>query len=148
MTSYFADRYFADRLAHETDCADLHARLGEPGLVVVDARSRADHTARRIPGAISLPHREITAEALNAFDDRTEFATYCWGPHCNGATKAAAAIAALGRPVREVLGGVWGWAQEGYAFEGTDVDAAAAPAQVSGVSGDPSGRRVSRRTSG
>lgn len=114
--------YFTARLDHQTDCADLHARLEEPEVVVVDARSAADHASRRIPGAVSLPHLTITEDTLSAFPDDTEFVTYCWGPHCNGATKAAAAIARLGRPVREMLGGVWGWDQEGYLFEGHDVD--------------------------
>jgi len=40
---------------------------------------------------------------------------YCWGPACNGATKAAAELAALGRPVKEMLGGFEYWAREGHA---------------------------------
>ena len=115
--------YFEGRLAHETDCADVFARMasGDPNLVVVDARAAHDHDARRLPGAISLPHRALDEAALERFVPEAEFVTYCWGPHCNGATKAAARIAALGRPVREMLGGMWGWEQEGYAFEGRAV---------------------------
>ena len=42
---------------------------------------------------------------------------YCWGPGCNGATKAAAALAAHGRQVKEMLGGFEYWVREGFAYE-------------------------------
>lgn len=122
-TAVDAAAYFARRLAHETDCADVHAAMASTDPpIVIDARSRDDHAARHIPGAVSLPHREITADALDRFGSDARFVTYCWGPHCNGATKAAAAIASLGRPVREMLGGMWGWEQEGFAFDGEAFD--------------------------
>lgn len=34
----------------------------------------------------------------------------------NGANKAAVRLARLGRPVKEMIGGVLGWAAEGFAF--------------------------------
>jgi rhodanese-related sulfurtransferase len=39
---------------------------------------------------------------------------YCAGPHCNGATKAAVRLARLGRPVKEMIGGITGWQDEGF----------------------------------
>ena len=39
---------------------------------------------------------------------------YCAGPHCNGANKAAVKLAALGYPVKEMIGGVTGWLDEGF----------------------------------
>ena len=45
---------------------------------------------------------------------RLLFVTYCWGPHCNGATRAARALAGLGYPVKEMIGGIAGWRAEGY----------------------------------
>jgi rhodanese-related sulfurtransferase len=39
---------------------------------------------------------------------------YCAGPHCNGADRAAAKLAALGRPVKKMIGGVTGWRDEGF----------------------------------
>lgn len=119
------DNHFTRRLDHETDCADLHDRLGAPHIIVLDARTREDHRRRRVPGSVSLPHREITSEVLAdlaaSTDGEVEFITYCWGPHCNGATKAAAKISTAGYLVREMLGGMWGWEQEGFRFEGDDV---------------------------
>ncbi len=39
---------------------------------------------------------------------------YCWGPACNGATKAAGELAALGRPVKEMIGGFEYWERDGH----------------------------------
>ncbi|KJF77052.1 rhodanese, partial [Klebsiella aerogenes] len=44
------------------------------------------------------------------------FVVYCAGPHCNGADIAALKLAQLGRPVKMMLGGLTGWADEGFAF--------------------------------
>jgi rhodanese-related sulfurtransferase len=40
--------------------------------------------------------------------------TYCWGPGCNGATRAALALSLEGYVVREMLGGVEYWVREGF----------------------------------
>lgn len=111
-----AAAHFAARLAFETDCADVHADLvaGVPGLVVLDARSGLDFADGHVPGAYSLPHRAIDATTTAALPRDALLVTYCWGPHCNGATRAAAKLAALGFHVKEMLGGVTGWRAEGY----------------------------------
>lgn len=43
--------------------------------------------------------------------------TYCWGPGCDGATKAALALARLGYRVKEMIGGIEYWIREGFAVE-------------------------------
>jgi rhodanese-related sulfurtransferase len=43
--------------------------------------------------------------------------TYCWGPGCNGATRAALTLALRGYRVREMIGGFEYWAREGLAIE-------------------------------
>jgi rhodanese-related sulfurtransferase len=47
----------------------------------------------------------------------TPVVVYCWGPGCNGATKAALAFAEAGYAVREMLGGFEYWAREGLPVE-------------------------------
>lgn len=44
---------------------------------------------------------------------------YCWGPACNGATKAAAKLSTLGFRIKEMLGGIEYWRKEGGPVEGT-----------------------------
>jgi rhodanese-related sulfurtransferase len=113
-----AHAHFAARLAVETDVADVAATLaeGEPDFVLLDARSDESYAKGHLPGAISLPHSRITAETVADLPDGP-VVTYCWGPSCNGATKAAARLAALGRPVKEMLGGFEYWERDGHPVE-------------------------------
>jgi rhodanese-related sulfurtransferase len=46
----------------------------------------------------------------------TLIVVYCAGPHCNGTDKAAIRLARLGRKVKVMIGGMTGWADEGFAF--------------------------------
>jgi rhodanese-related sulfurtransferase len=108
--------YFAQRLEHETDADDVGSALlgGTADFTLIDARSPAAYAAAHLPGAISLPHRGLTADAL----PEGPLVVYCWGPGCNAATKACAKIADLGREVKEMLGGFEYYVREGYPVEG------------------------------
>lgn len=111
--------HYARRLRLETDCADVGARLasGDADFVLLDVRSADAFAAGHVPGAQHLHHSELTAERLADFPSGTRFVVYCWGPHCNGATKGAARLGSLGFAAKEMLGGVWGWKQEGFDLE-------------------------------
>jgi rhodanese-related sulfurtransferase len=108
--------HFAARLGFETDCSDVHAALqdGPADFVLVDVRGPALFAKGHVKGAVIIPHRQLTAERLADFPSSTLFVVYCAGPHCNGANKAALRLARLGRPVKEMIGGVTGWLDEGY----------------------------------
>ena len=115
-----AHQHFTHRLAVETDADDVAEALreGTDDFVLVDARSRRAYAAAHLPGAISLAHRGITREALDALPDGP-IVVYCWGPGCNAAVKAGAKISALGREVKEMLGGFEYYVREGHPVEGT-----------------------------
>src|SRR3546814_17922427 len=83
------------RLGFETDCWDVHASIsaGEPDFVLLDVRTPALYAKGHVPGALNLPHREITEGRLRGFPPDTLFVVYCAGPHCNGANNAALRIA-------------------------------------------------------
>jgi rhodanese-related sulfurtransferase len=102
--------FFAQRLQHETDAADVHQDL--ENLTVVDVRSARAYEQAHIPGAHSI-HGELPDGPL---------VVYCWGPGCNGATKAAARLTDAGRQVKEMLGGFEYWVREGFAVEGTHAE--------------------------
>jgi rhodanese-related sulfurtransferase len=110
--------HFAARLSFETDCADVHESLssGQVDFVLLDVRGPNAYARGHVPGALNLPHREITAERMATWPDGTLFVVYCAGPHCNGADRGALKLAQLGRPVKLMLGGMTGWADEGLAF--------------------------------
>ncbi|MBA8889334.1 rhodanese-related sulfurtransferase [Dokdonella fugitiva] len=112
-------RHFEAQFAYETDCWDTHEALQSPapGFVLVDARSPAMYARGHVPGAISLPHRKIIASRMAAYPPSTLFVTYCAGPHCNGAARAAVRLARLGFAVKLMAGGITGWLDEGFALE-------------------------------
>jgi rhodanese-related sulfurtransferase len=110
--------HFAGRLAFETDCSDVYDSLAREvsDFVLLDVRGNSSYQQSHLPGALSLPHAEITADRMAAWPDSTLFVVYCAGPHCNGADKAALALSRLRRPVKLMIGGVTGWADEGFPF--------------------------------
>ena len=109
--------HFLAKLDFETDVSDVAAALdgGDPGFVLIDSRGEPAWAQGRIPGAIHLPTASIAERAATVVPAGTPVVTYCWGPGCNGATRAAAEFARLGYPVREMLGGFEYWARQGFA---------------------------------
>lgn len=116
-----AARHFRAKLEVETDVSDVIHDLsrGTGNLIVLDVRSAADYQVCHVPGALHLPHRQISAETTAGFDRNATLVTYCWGPACNAATKAAARLAGLGFRVKEMIGGLEYWRHEGCPVEGT-----------------------------
>ncbi|UTS90424.1 rhodanese-like domain-containing protein [Rhizobium anhuiense] len=114
-----AAAHFAAKLAFETDCSDVHAAFasGKVDFVLLDVRSPTLFAQSHIPGAINLPHGKMTAHRMSAWPSDTLFVVYCAGPHCNGADKAALRLSRLGLSVKLMIGGMTGWADEGFTFE-------------------------------
>jgi rhodanese-related sulfurtransferase len=121
-----AVRHFRGRLAYETDVSDVHAALEaeggakERGFVLIDSRGDAAWAQGHVPGAVHLPTRQIRARAAEVLAPGTPVVVYCWGPACNGGTRAALEFALLGHPVKEMIGGFEYWVREGFAFETAD----------------------------
>ncbi|MFG2113647.1 rhodanese-like domain-containing protein [Streptomyces sp. NPDC048718] len=115
-----AAAHFRASLAHYTDVSDVAAALaagGDPGFVLLDSRSTESWDQGHIPGAVHLPTALIPERAAGLLDPAVPVVTYCWGPGCNGASRAALALAELGYRVKEMLGGFEYWAREGFAYE-------------------------------
>ncbi|MGR3782365.1 MAG: rhodanese-like domain-containing protein [Albimonas sp.] len=108
--------HFEALLAFETDCWDVHASqaAGARDFVLLDVRGPELFAAGHVPGALNLPHGKITERRMAEWPEGTLFVVYCAGPHCNGADRAAARLARLGRPVKRMIGGVTGWLDEGF----------------------------------
>ncbi len=108
--------HFEASLAFETDCWDVHHSLnsGEQDFVLLDVRGTEKYAAGHVPGAVDLAQRKIIGSKIAEYPDGTVFVTYCAGPHCNGAARAAIRLACLGRPVKIMAGGVTGWIDEGF----------------------------------
>ncbi|MEA1647630.1 rhodanese-like domain-containing protein [Nitrospirillum sp. BR 11164] len=117
--SQAAAAHFEAKLAFETDCADVwYATTHEAkDFVLVDVRTPALYAAGHVPGAINIPTRQLGEARLADYPADTLFVVYCAGPHCNGSTKAALKLAKMGRPVKEMIGGLTGWIDEGLGLE-------------------------------
>ena len=100
--------FFEMRLAFQTDVSDVQKAMsgGDPGFVLVDTRNKEAWDQGWIPGAIRLEGAQL--------DEAVPVVTYCWGPGCNGATKAAAELTRQGFQVREMIGGIEYWIREGF----------------------------------
>jgi len=109
-------RHFERLLTLETDCWDVHdsTKDGNSDFVLLDVRGPQSFAAGHVPGAKNLPHGRINERNLSAYPADTLFVVYCNGPHCNGADRAAANLARLGRKVKKMIGGIKGWNDEGF----------------------------------
>lgn len=74
--------------------------------------------SEHIPGAVSLPHREMDAQTVENFDRNAMYVAYCDGIGCNASTKGALNLARLGFPVKELIGGMDWWKRDGHPTEG------------------------------
>ena len=110
--------HYARRLAFETDCSDVNAAMaaGEPDFVLLDVRGPRLYAEAHVPGALNLPTGKMTARRMADWPVGTLFVVYCAGPHCNGTDRAALRLAELERLVKVMIGGMTGWADEGYGF--------------------------------
>lgn len=110
--------HFASKLAFETDPSDVRADFDNNAFfVLIDSRGEASWRQGRITGAHHMPTSSIATQALGNFPIDTPVVVYCWGPGCNGSTRAALAFATLGYQVKEMIGGYEYWAREGCPTE-------------------------------
>ena len=116
--------HYQRKLAYEMDSWDLYEALGknEP-IIVVDGRSTEAHAQEHIPGALSLPHKEISFNSTEALDKSKLYVCYCDGIGCNASTKTALKLLTLGFQVRELIGGLDWWKRDGYATAGANAQA-------------------------
>ncbi|WP_266160562.1 rhodanese-like domain-containing protein [Dyella silvatica] len=111
--------HFQARLGYETDCADVYYASNHEtkDFVLLDVRTPNLYAAGHLPGALNIPVRMLSEQRLAEYAPDTLFVVYCAGPHCNGANKAAIKLAQQGRPVKEMIGGLTGWIDEGFGLE-------------------------------
>lgn len=116
MTTTTADaiQHFAAKLRFETDPSDVHAAFERrERFVLVDSRAAVAWAQGRVAGAVHLPTAQIDERASQLIPLDMPVVVYCWGPGCNGSTRAALALSRLGYEVREMIGGFEYWVREG-----------------------------------
>lgn len=108
--------YFSYKLRCETDPFDVNADMenGIDSFALIDVRSKEDYLNGHAAGAIHIDHNDMTETRMAEFPKDRLLVVYCWGPGCNGATKAAVKLSGLGFSVKEMIGGITYWKEEGY----------------------------------
>jgi rhodanese-related sulfurtransferase len=122
--SLVQSRTSADQWPH-INIQEMRRLLGQPGVVLLDARPRDEWEKMRIPGALSLPGNEfdksypvLRSRIIHA---RTVI-TYCHGYNCGMADYLAGLLAARGhRNLAVYPGGFPEWKRAGLPLEGTSV---------------------------
>lgn len=110
--------HYSNKLAHEIDSWDLKVAQEEgENIVVIDARSPQAHERERIPGAVNIPHRDMSPETTGHLDGKALIVTYCDGIGCNASTKGALNMTRLGFRVKEIIGGLDWWKRDGHPTE-------------------------------
>ena len=106
-----AHAFFLNKLSHETDPSDVYTDMqnGLTDFVLMDVRSSKAYARSHAEGAINLPHPRISEATTADIPKDKLIVVYCWGPGCNGATKAAVKLSALGFHVKEMIGGIEYW---------------------------------------
>lgn len=113
--------FYENKLAYEMDPSDLfHALEAGENIIPVDARQAFGFEKEHIPGAINLPHREMTEASTQHLDTSATYVCYCDGIGCNASTKGSLKMAKLGFKVKELMGGIEWWKFDGYATGGKE----------------------------
>lgn len=116
--------FYQRKLAYEMDSADLDEALQKGGpILVVDGPSAGAYAREHIPGAVSLPHRDIDSESVQSLDKSTLYVCYCDSIGCNASTKTALKPLTLGFQVRELISGLDWWKRDGHATHGEEATA-------------------------
>jgi ArsR family transcriptional regulator len=110
-------RYFSDKDGLEAvSRAELMKRLRAGTARVIDVRPEDEFALGHLPGAISVPLREIERRLCD-LDPEGEIVAYCRGPYCVLAYEAVAWLRARGFNARRLEDGLPEWRAAGFPVE-------------------------------
>ena len=103
------DTFLVDRKSLEpVTLNELHTRLHEPELVILDVRPALEYAQGHLPGARSMPIDELKTR-LNELPPEQEIVAYCRGPYCVFADEAVETLVAHGYQARRMQEGYPDW---------------------------------------
>ncbi len=96
----------------------LRERIRDGLVTVIDVRPPEEYRAGHIPGAVSVPLRELEAR-LSEFPKDQEIVAYCRGPYCVLAVQAVEKLISEGYQAVRLEDGVQDWRALGFPVEMT-----------------------------
>jgi rhodanese-related sulfurtransferase len=115
--SVLAGEYLGEREGVEVLSArELHERLEEGKVVILDVRPEAEYRAGHIPGAVSAPLERLESIATG-LPKRREVVAYCRGPYCVYADDAVRLLRGRGLRARRLDVGFPEWRRAGLPVE-------------------------------
>jgi rhodanese-related sulfurtransferase len=96
----------------------LRERIRDGLVTVIDVRPPEEYRAGHIPGAVSVPLRELEAR-LSEFPKDQEIVAYCRGPYCVLAVHAVEKLISEGYQAVRLEDGVQDWRALGFPVEMT-----------------------------
>lgn len=102
------------------DLDEVRRLLNEEQAQLVEVLPRAEYEEEHLPGALSLPLKEIGPEPPHALDPARPVIVYCYDWLCDMSPRAAARLASLGLArVHDYAAGKVDWLAHGLPREGT-----------------------------
>ena len=95
----------------------LLERVRSGSVVVLDVRPPEEYRAGHIPGAVSIPVKDLSRR-LRELPARKEIVAYCRGPYCVMAFDAVKTLRKRGRRARRLVEGFPEWRAAGLPVEG------------------------------
>ncbi len=95
------------------DCEELLSKVREGAVTVLDVRPPEEYRAGHLPGALSVPLKELESRLRDLPRDR-EVVAYCRGPYCVLAVEAVEMLRARGFAAFRLEDGVRDWQARGF----------------------------------
>jgi rhodanese-related sulfurtransferase len=115
------EKFLEGREELEAVTADeLEKRLQSGTAIVIDVRPGEEYAAGHIPGALSIPVKEL-AKRLSSLPRRKEIVAYCRGPYCLQSDAAVELLAKHGFKAKRLEFGMPEWKAQGLAVEASAV---------------------------
>ena len=95
---------------------ELLERVGSGTVMVIDVRPEEEYRAGHIPGAVSIPLKELEAR-IGEIPPETEIVAYCRGPYCVMAIEAVEILKKRGYRATHLEEGIPEWRAHGLPVE-------------------------------
>jgi rhodanese-related sulfurtransferase len=111
-------QYFQAKLAFEMTPWSLKALLEKTpeAITLLDVRSPEMYALAHLPTALNIPLADLVSK-MNTLPKNKTVVTYCGNLTCALAPKAALELAQKGFQVRELIGGIATWQENGFPVE-------------------------------